>query len=137
MAPKQVLFYDGDWNKMGTRATTIDLISDITGISQVYLGQRTPLRNANIAQRMSWASRRLTTSVEDMAYCMLGMFDLNMPLLYGEGPKAFVRLQEELIKVSNEHTIFCWSWRSEVVPSDWTSMLSPSPLSFQYSGNIV
>jgi len=57
-----------------------------------------------------------------------------MPLLYGEGPKAFVRLQEEIIKVSNDHTIFCWTWNSSV-PQDWVSMLAPSPEVFQLSSS--
>ena len=39
---------------------------------------------------MSWASRRVTTRDEDIAYCLLGMFDVNMPLIYGEGEKAFI-----------------------------------------------
>jgi hypothetical protein len=80
---------------------------------------------------MSWLSRRQTTRVEDIAYCMLGIFDINMPLLYGEGLKAFVRLQEEIIKVSNDHTLFCWSWQDAVVPSDWGSMIAPHPATFE------
>ena len=39
---------------------------------------------------MSWASRRVTTRDEDIAYCLLGIFSVNMPLLYGEGEKAFI-----------------------------------------------
>ena len=39
---------------------------------------------------MSWASRRVTTRDEDIAYCLLGIFNVNMPLLYGEGEKAFI-----------------------------------------------
>ena len=50
----------------------------------------------SVADRMGWASRRQTTRTEDIAYCLLGIFDVHMPLLYGEGEKAFVRLQEEM-----------------------------------------
>jgi hypothetical protein len=57
---------------------------------------------------MSWAARRDTTRVEDTAYCLLGIFNVNMPLLYGEGMKAFRRLQEEVIKINNDLTIFAW-----------------------------
>ncbi|CAD6447668.1 dff46e1a-ddca-4790-928d-23b648db52e4 [Sclerotinia trifoliorum] len=81
---------------------------------------------------MFWLSQRSTTRVEDMAYCMLGIFDINMPLLYGEGAKAFVRLQEEIIKVSADHTIFCWSW-TDTVPPAWNSLISPSPDTFKHS----
>lgn len=45
-----------------------------------------------------------------MAYCMLGLFDVQMPLLYGEGDKAFLRLQMEIIRKSNDHTIFVWGF---------------------------
>jgi hypothetical protein len=67
---------------------------------------------------------------------MLGLFDINMPLLYGEGSKAFIRLQEEIIKISNDHTIFCWTW-TDAVPRDWANMLAPSPEAFKNSGSFV
>lgn len=83
---------------------------------------------------MSWLSRRETTRVEDMAYCVLGLFDINMPLLYGEGHKAFIRLQEEIIRSHQDHSIFCWSYDPEFVPEDWTSMLAPRPRVFADAG---
>jgi len=86
---------------------------------------------------MSWASRRETTRPEDMAYCLLGIFGVNMPTIYGEGGNAFLRLQEEIIKVSNDQTIFCWQAGKEgrgKVPSDWLSILAPHPSVFQDSG---
>lgn len=43
-----------------------------------------------------------------MAYCLLGIFDINMPMLYGEGKKAFRRLQDEIIKQSSDLSIFAW-----------------------------
>jgi hypothetical protein len=58
---------------------------------------------------MSWASKRETTRSEDTAYCLLGIFDVNMPLLYGEGEKAFVRLQEEIMKNSDDQSLFAWA----------------------------
>jgi hypothetical protein len=59
--------------------------------------------------RMSWASERRATRAEDIAYSLLGIFDVNMPLLYGEGKvKAFRRLQEEIMKVSEDETLFAW-----------------------------
>ena len=44
-----------------------------------------------------------------MAYCLLGIFDINMALLYGEGKKAFLRLQEEIMKVSEDQSLFAWT----------------------------
>jgi hypothetical protein len=51
---------------------------------------------------MSWAARREISRVEDRAYCLIGIFGIPMPLLYGEGERAFVRLQEEIMKVSDD-----------------------------------
>lgn len=57
---------------------------------------------------MSWAAGRTTTRPEDEAYCLLGIFGINMPLIYGEGRNAFRRLQEEIIKRSNDLSIFAF-----------------------------
>lgn len=64
---------------------------------------------------MFWAAGRKTTRVEDTAYCLMGLFGVNMPLLYGEGHKAFIRLQEEIMRHSNDMSIFAW----EATTSDY------------------
>ncbi|KAF2772929.1 hypothetical protein EJ03DRAFT_149688 [Teratosphaeria nubilosa] len=58
---------------------------------------------------MSWMAGRKTTRSEDTAYCLLGIFGINMPLLYGEGSKAFSRLQKEIISSTYDESIFAWS----------------------------
>ena len=83
-------------------------VSQISGIQVDYLASSDYIDLASVARRMSWASQRRTTRAEDMAYCLLGLFDVNMPLLYGEGQKAFLRLQEEIIKRSADQSIFAW-----------------------------
>jgi hypothetical protein len=65
---------------------------------------------------MSWLSSRKTSRIEDMAHCMLGIFDVNMPLLYGTGMKAFLRLQLEIIKKNDDESIF--AWRMQQAPRD-------------------
>ena len=81
---------------------------------------------------MSCASKRETTRVEDLAYCLMGIFGINMPLLYGEGKRAFTRLQEEIMKVSDDHSLFAWE-------SFWDSsgLLATSPAAFSKSGEII
>ena len=81
---------------------------------------------------MSWASGRKTTRLEDMAYCLMGLFGVNMPLLYGEGQRAFIRLQEEIIKISDGHSIFAWK---EDVGAN-SGILATSLAAFSDSGNI-
>ena len=86
----------------------LKLISEITKIPVAVFVSPLDLGNYSIAQRMSWAANRVTTRPEDEAYCLLGIFDVSMPLLYGEGRKAFIRLQEEIMKTSTDHSIFAW-----------------------------
>ncbi|KAI1277365.1 heterokaryon incompatibility protein-domain-containing protein [Xylaria sp. FL0933] len=62
----------------------------------------------SVATIMSWAAERKTTREEDLAYCLMGLFDVNMPLLYGEKSKAFRRLQEEIIRRSDDQSILAW-----------------------------
>ena len=81
---------------------------------------------------MSWASNRETTRIEDRAYCLLGIFGINMPLIYGEGKRSFTRLQEEIMKVSDDHSLF--AWRS-FTPS--RGLLASSPEDFDQSGDIT
>ena len=88
--------------------------------------------SASIAMKMSWISTRKTTRVEDIAYCLLGLFDVNMPLLYGEGEKAFLRLQLEIINRSDDETIFAWTSNTK----DAWGLLAPRPSNFKYSGGI-
>ncbi|KAI0898978.1 HET-domain-containing protein [Annulohypoxylon nitens] len=135
IAPKRLVFYSSRWTKIGDRSGLALDISVVTGIEIRLLQGVADIHTVSIAKKMSWAARRETTRVEDIAYCLLGLFDVNMPLLYGEGSKAFIRLQEEIIKTSNDHTIFCWSRTG--VPADWTSMLAPSPAAFQDAGDYV
>ncbi|KAL8294856.1 hypothetical protein RB597_008296 [Gaeumannomyces tritici] len=108
IAPGSVLFVDERWNERGTRRSLSPVLSRITGISTAVLDGTRPLHNVAVAQRMSWAARRLTTRVEDIAYCLLGIFDINMPLLYGEGQKAFVRLQQAVLQQTGDLSVFAW-----------------------------
>lgn len=83
------------------------MIANITGIdAQVLLGSHP--HGYTVAERMAWASNRTTTRVEDAAYSLMGLFDVFMPMLYGEGSRAFMRLQEEIMKKSEDYSIFAW-----------------------------
>jgi Heterokaryon incompatibility protein (HET) len=109
IAPKELHFYDETWTLRGTKDDFAELIHQITNIDALVLRDTEELAKLSIAEKMTWASRRQTTRIEDTAYCLLGIFDINMPLLYGEGNKAFTRLQQEIIKNNNDLSIFGWS----------------------------
>ena len=81
---------------------------------------------------MSWAANRFTKKVEDRAYSLMGLFGVNMPLLYGERESAFLRLQEEIMKGSNDHSIFAWT-----TSESRGGPLATSPAAFANSGNLV
>ena len=130
LAPQTVVFYNYDWEESGTKGALHDLISSIIGIEHLF-----DFEKASVAQKMSWASRRETLRSEDMAYCLMGLFKVNMPLLYGEGRNAFYRLQLEIMKQSDDESIFAWS------EADWQShqesgLLAHSPAAFKDSGSI-
>ncbi|KAK3369299.1 heterokaryon incompatibility protein-domain-containing protein, partial [Lasiosphaeria ovina] len=105
IAPGVVYFYGAGWKQIGSRETLLNLIVDITGISESYFTTG-DLTQFSAAQKISWAAYRETTRVEDEAYSLLGLFDINMPLLYGEGERAFQRLQEEILRQFEDDSLF-------------------------------
>ena len=108
IAPTDVFFYSREWHHLGTKIGLSTIISDITNIEPQFLDSKN-LESASIAQKMSWASKRETSRPEDIAYCLLGIFDVNMPMIYGEGTKAFLRLQEEIMDTyPYDFSIFAW-----------------------------
>ncbi|KAJ2989833.1 hypothetical protein NUW58_g3269 [Xylaria curta] len=116
LAPRDMVFYDCNWDIIGTKIDLTSALSRVTGIYSSYIDTTLPFSSATVAERMSWASKRKTTREEDSAYCLLGIFGVNMPLLYGEkGHRAFVRLQEEILSKRYDPTIFGFSlWDTQI-----------------------
>ncbi|KAI0160743.1 HET-domain-containing protein [Xylariaceae sp. FL1272] len=111
IAPADVWFFTKHWRRLGCKASDHHVsrsLARITGIDLAVLQGVISPSEMSIASRMKWASQRQTTRIEDIAYCLMGLFDVNMPLLYGEGRKAFIRLQEEILKTSNDQSFFIW-----------------------------
>ncbi|KAI6167803.1 hypothetical protein EDD17DRAFT_1751214 [Pisolithus thermaeus] len=116
IAPRNAEFFNKDWESIGSKESLMSTLTAITRIPEVVLRDEGILRvrvdisrRLRVAQIMSWAAERETTRVEDRAYSLLGLFGVNMPMLYGEGSKAFQRLQLEIIRVSSDHSIFAWN----------------------------
>lgn len=133
LGPMHVVFFSGTWDEIGNRATLSPSISIATRIEDKFLGYngRAYLAEASIAEKMDWAATRKTIRIEDQAYCLLGIFGINMPLLYGEGRNAFIRLQEELIRHSDDQSIFAWGCNddAELEPKA-QGVLAESPAAF-------
>ncbi|KXH61869.1 hypothetical protein CSAL01_10351 [Colletotrichum salicis] len=118
LAPRMLIFYDHNWNALGTKKGLVDQIQDITGIPTEYLVGRHRLQGASVAQRMSWAATRETKKAENMAYSLMGIFDINTSMIYGEGgAKAFGRLLKEIMVRSADDSILAW----DLNPSQPTS----------------
>ncbi len=108
IAPKVVHFFARNWEPMGNKEELADGLELLTGIPATVLRfQQTPAE-FSVAQRMSWAAKRETRRIEDEAYCLLGLFDVSMPTLYGEGKRAFERLQEAILARTPDTTLFAW-----------------------------
>ncbi|KAF2195598.1 HET-domain-containing protein [Zopfia rhizophila CBS 207.26] len=149
LAPANVHFFSNDWSNLGSKDTLADIISAITRIDLACLLGHKSMDQASIAKKMSWASRRVTTRLEDTAYCLLGVFGVNMPLLYGEGERAFIRLQEEIMRVSDDQSLFAWGEpkstpTSSSEPHERTrtttqlrGLFASSPTEFATCGNII
>jgi len=131
LAPPSVVFFNSNWLDIGSKASLSPLISRITGVENIF-----DFESASVAQKMSWVAERITTRIEDRAYCLMGLFGINMPLLYGEGNDSFLRLQLEILKISDDESIFAWQHPVEKV-SEPMGLLAPAPRYFRRSGNIV
>lgn len=132
LAPEMVKFFDKNWMDIGTKATLEGELTATTGIDHLF-----NFRKASVAQKMSWAAKRETTRVEDLAYCLMGIFDVNMPIIYGEGASAFIRLQHEIIKISSDESIFAWSPTFRRSGKDGIGLLAEHPIEFRGSGDTV
>ena len=138
IAPTTVEFYDKEWWPLGTRSKLSRQISEISGIDEALLAREKDVRVYSVAQKMSWAASRRTSRLEDEAYCLLGLFGVNMPLLHGEGAGAFQRLQEQIISIGDDYSLLAWDFRfpENNRLSARSSALAPSPRAFQKCGKI-
>ncbi|KAI9693393.1 MAG: hypothetical protein M1820_009322 [Bogoriella megaspora] len=132
LAPREIYFFDRRWEYLGTKSSLINDISLATGIERRYL--QGGYSEACIAVKMSWMTGRKTTYKEDIAYCLIGLFDIDMNSAYGEEERAFMRLQEELVEqISTDESIFAWTMPN--LPP--YGLLAPRPTCFSESRNIV
>ncbi|OCL00760.1 HET-domain-containing protein [Cenococcum geophilum 1.58] len=109
IAPSELIFCDKFFRRIGSKKELVRVISVISGIDEAVLLHKLSLKDVCVATRMSWAAKRKTTRIEDIAYSLINIFGIDMAMLYGEGNRAFIRLQEEIIKSTNDQSIFAWN----------------------------
>ncbi|RYP81635.1 hypothetical protein DL770_005843 [Monosporascus sp. CRB-9-2] len=144
LAPKHLRFYNSEWRHLGTKAKLCGIVEKTTGVPRQFLQGIAELRTASVAQRMSWAAQRDTKRKEDLAYCLLGIFGVTMPMIYGEGgEQAFFRLQEQIMKTTRDDSILAWGLSAKGPPTSNSSqvtagrILAAAPSDFANSGQIV
>ena len=141
IAPDFLIFLSKDWHELGNRADLAILLEEITGVpSGILTGEDQPAQ-FSVCIRMSWASKRKTTRVEDEAYSLMGLFKVRMPTNYGEGEQAFIRLQYEIMQHNPDMSLFAFgsyvppghnsTFYPEQNPSHtWKYLMAESPREF-------
>lgn len=134
VASQTVQFFASDWAHFGSLCGHLaQITSEITGIEAALLTHQKYVSDFSIPQKLSWASSRQTTRVEDRAYSLLGLLDVSMDSRYGEGDKAFLRLQQEILK--QPHGVSILAWVSATIDRR-TDLLATSPDDFTDNGDI-
>ncbi|KAF9229778.1 HET-domain-containing protein [Gyrodon lividus] len=130
LAPGKITFFAEDWERIGKMANRniMTRITLITGIPEGVLSDGEP-HSFSVARRMFWAARRETTKQEDMAYSLMGIFGITMPIIYGGGENMFVKFQREIMKRSVDQSIFAWTVES-ASSTETTGLLTSSPAYF-------
>lgn len=144
LAPRAMKFFDREWIEITHEANdkksgaVLQQLYDATGIRPTDLERFIP-GPINIRQRLVWASKRRATQVEDEAYSLVGIFNVQLRVAYGEGHRAFQELQKVLLTVSGERGMFAWDFPPRHVRATipgtpiGTSIFAPSPSAFQLS----
>lgn len=131
IAPTKVEFLTKTWHLLSTKLGLATTLESITGIDFEVLVGQVSMDSVSVARRMSWAANRRTTRVEDMAYSLMGIFGIHMSPIYGEGEKAFLRLQEEIVRTIPDQSIFAWGARRALLSiSQYSPIQDSEPPAF-------
>jgi hypothetical protein len=127
IAPQCVEFFSQEQKWLGDKKSLEQQIHQITGIS-CYTLRGEPLARFSVTERLSWTEGRSTKRKEDLAYSLLGIFDINMPAIYGEGERnAFRRLLQEIDSYSANHLLDNSLERLSLVPKRHQKLLQVQP----------
>jgi len=137
VAPQHIEFFDESWECCGSKLKHVRVLEAVTGIDADVLLNSSRLPSVSVAKRMSWASKRETTLVEDLAYSLMGLFDIHMPLIYGEGIKAFSRLQEEIARQNTDLSLFLWQASPDTKLQEFRGAFARSPSEFAKCGQMA
>ncbi|KAL1948343.1 hypothetical protein VTO73DRAFT_12418 [Trametes versicolor] len=137
IAPKSVQFLTESWHLLGTKLGLAITLETITGISFNILTGQAGVDSASVARRMSWAATREAARIEDRAYSLMGLFNVHMPTIYGEGTHAFLRLQEEIVKTIPDQSVFAWGIERRPECPPYPGLFASGPEDFTGCGDIT
>ncbi|KAF9480768.1 hypothetical protein BDN70DRAFT_594922 [Pholiota conissans] len=131
IAPKKLKFYSAEWNRLAQDhnddkkdPVILGFIKQATTLSSEEL---TGKQDVSLSRRMQWATSREVTREEDMAYSLMGIFNVSISIAYGEGgSRAFLRLLEEIMK-SCSGSMDLFNWAGSAFGNGTTGLLPPSP----------
>ena len=129
IAPKRVAFFDQHWTCLGTKSELLTELSHKTNIPTDILSHGRKPIDCSVAQRMSWAAKRITKRIEDRAYSLMGLFKVDLPMSYGERTDAFLRFQQEIVRKTKDESLFAWQFGDHNVRT-YSGLYAPSPSSF-------
>ena len=138
LAPKMIRFYGKDWHPIcaqvqehGDKDNEVitSAITRVAGIPEIHLRRFHPSCEL-VAEIMTWSAKRKTTRIEDRAYSLLGLFNISIPIAYGEGYRAFYRLMVALANECRTPSFFAWAGRH----SDHSKALPSSPACYAKVG---
>ncbi|KAG2030353.1 hypothetical protein BDR03DRAFT_974707 [Suillus americanus] len=151
LAPEKMKFYGKDWKPLSDNfddkhprdlvipsideisipitPSQPDILTAITRLTEIESRDLISFSPGihNVHQRLRWASRRTTKRIEDMAYSLIGIFDISMPITYGEGQRSWFRLMEIILQQCKSWEIFVWAgeW------SPYSSAIPRSPKGYE------
>lgn len=125
-------FYDAQWMHIGSKRQLSAELSRITAIEEGVLDGSESLEDYPNCVKMSWAAGLSAEAIEDVAYSLLAVFNVNMTIRYGEGMESFLRLQEEILKNTDDYSLLAW----QPIPNQsYRGLLAHSPLEYSHFKN--
>lgn len=131
IASENLQFYDNQWKRVGNKTSLLSYLSRSLQIDRVVLENSEHLLQFSIGERMCWASGLSAIQQEDVAYSLLGIFGVSMTIIYGEGSKAFVRLQEVILEDTDDATLLAWKSTGD---EKYRGLFAHSPSEYKHFG---
>ncbi|KAG1756008.1 hypothetical protein EDB19DRAFT_446368 [Suillus lakei] len=137
LAPLCIKFFKKDWTPMTHDPNDKRKKRDTELMKTLVRATAIPVDNiyreftpssSKVDERMAWAAKRKTTKGEDMAYCLMGIFNVSLQIAYGEGKdRAFCRLIEAIMQAGDPSVL---NWKGIAAKHHTSAVIPQSPSNF-------